>query len=203
MGPFFYFANPPRFPVQLGRPVLVSREQFEDCCCHQAFDFAVIRYSWDAMGGTDLDTRTALVEVEASVDGLDVGFGWNRHGAISGASGDYLVWGGDNTDPEGSEAVLIDFAKIAADFPALSEIKVRLRANWFGLRNSGDFILQFETWAAGVMTPIGTDFQNTGGTSVETLTLPRNVLSNVSGDVDGDDCGTLIFTTRSRTANIT
>lgn len=163
-----------------------------------AFDFAVIRYGWDSAGGSDLDTRTALVSVDASVDGVDVG--WSRSGTVAGVSGNYLSWGGDNTSPTGTEAVVVDFPKIATDFPALTYIRVRLRANWYGSRASGNFALQFATYLGGAMSASGTDFINTGGTLATNLNRPSNVTSNVASNVDGEDVATLTYHVPSRTA---
>lgn len=166
----------------------------------QPFDFAVIRYAWLDVDGRDLDTRTALLEVDASVNGQDVG--WARGGAISGTSGVYLQWGGDNTTSSGAEAVLVDFPKIALDFPSLIDIRVRMRANWYGERFTGAFTLQFATYLGGVMSQVGTDFENVGGTLVTNLSRPSNVVSNLASNVDGEDVATLIYHVASRTAEL-
>lgn len=163
-----------------------------------AFDFAIIRYTWSESGGRDLDTRTALVDVDASVNGDDVG--WNRGDTVAGVSGNYLTWGGDNVDPAGTEAVLVDFTRIATDFPSLTYIRLRFRANWFGTRASGSFTLQFATYAGGTMVQVAKDFENSGGTLVTSLTKPGNVGSNVADNVDGELVGTLVFHVPTRTA---
>ena len=41
----------------------------------QDFDFAVIRYIWDGNGGTDLDTRTRIINPARNID---VGWGTTR-----------------------------------------------------------------------------------------------------------------------------
>lgn len=164
------------------------------------FDFAVIRYAWLESDGRDLDTRTALIDVDASVNGQDVG--WSRGGTISGASGAYLQWGGDNTTASGAEAVLVDFPKIAADFPALTDIRVRMRANWYGERFTGAITLQFATYLGGSMNQVGTDFENSGGDLVTDLSRPANVASNVAADVDGEDVGVLVYHIATKTASI-
>ncbi len=168
------------------------------------FDFAIIRYSWTDTQGRDLDTRTALLDVDVSVDGRDVGWPSGTRGyTVSGVSGNYLQWGGDNTDPAGTESVLVDFTRIAADFPALADITVRMRANWYGARYTGDFTLQFATYLGGTMMADGTDFLNVGGAIVTDLSRPANVVSNIAGDVDGQDVATLTYHIATRTASLT
>jgi len=161
-----------------------------------AFDFAVIRYVWTLEGGTDLDTRTAIVDLDASVDGIDVG--WSRAANV----GAFLAWGGDNTSPGGSEAVLVDYPALIAAFPAATTIKIRLRANWYGTPGIGAISLQFETFAGGSMTPSGTDFSNSGGTGISSIDVARAITSHSASDVDGQDCGTLVFDVATRTANL-
>ncbi len=170
------------------------------------FDFAVIRYAWLEADGRDLDTRTALIEVDASVNGKDVG--WTdpslhlRNTTIGGTSGTYLHWGGDNTDFFGAEAVLVDFPKIATDFPALTDIRVRMRANWYGERFTGAITLQFATYLGGSMNQVGTDFEKFRGRPRYRPEPPANVTSNVAADVDGEDVGVLVYHIATKTASI-
>lgn len=177
------------------------------------FDFAVIRYAFAGADGRDLDTRTALMEADPSVNGRDLGWcqDGSRYGDFGGGDGavigvdftDYfLFWGGDNTGT-GVEACLVDFPRLTAAFPSLAQIKVRMRANWYGERYTGNCQLQFETYLGGAMSRDGYDFVNTGGVLVDSLSVPRNVVSNVADDVDGDDLGFLVYTVATKEGTIT
>ena len=164
----------------------------------QAFDFAVIRYQWAAADGRDLDTRTALVD--PAVEG-DVG--WSRQTQVpaSGAPGPFLMWGGDNTTPAGAEAVLVNFAAIAAAYPAAATITIRLRANWYGERDDGQINLQFATYLGGTMQgPVNYDFVNQDGAAVQVVNSSINVTSVGAANLDGMDCGTLVYTPATKAA---
>lgn len=172
------------------------------------FDFAVIRYNFTEEDGRDLDTRTALVDVDPAFNGRDVGYA--RYGDGGGSSGaiignnftDYfLYWGGDNMG-YGVEACLVDFKRIASAFPALSEIKVRMRAFWYSQKNSGNIQLQFETYLGGTMQHSGYDFINIGGELVTSLEVPRNVETQTSGYIDGDDLGFLVYDIATKEGSI-
>jgi Putative phage tail protein len=158
----------------------------------RAFDYAVIRYHWTPEGGDDLDTRTAILELDPSVDGQDVGWGGSRHTTVEGASGPYLTWNGDNTDA-GVEAVLIDCKRLVQDFPDKETCKFRLRANWYAERGTGDMSVTFTTYKGGTMAQEGFDFVNTGGTLVDEVTLPFNVTAFQAADVDGEDLTSLNY----------
>lgn len=171
------------------------------------FDFAVVRYIWTEDGGTDMDTRTAIIESgDEEIDGIDVG--WSRNVSVpfgieegDPTDGYFLVWGADNTG-FGNEAVLIDFKAISEAYPSLEEIKIRLRSFWYSTRNTGDFTLEFTTYLGGSMSQEGYDFVNLGGELVQQITVPRNTLLNDQADLDGDEAGLLLFDVESQTANI-
>ena len=170
------------------------------------FDFAIIRFNWTTANGRDLDTRTAIVSPTFDNSGVDVG--WDRQQLITGASGNYLTWGGDNTTTTGDEAVLVDFLKIIADFPSQPQIDIRLRAFWYGQSYSagGDasFELEFTTYKGGSMIPDGLDFINVGGVQVDHLTVQRQLTTDqVAANVDGEEIGHLIYTVATHNAIIT
>lgn len=164
------------------------------------FDFAVIRYKWNSGGGTDLDTRTAVIGSGESIDGNDVG--WSRGNSVSLGGSEVLTWGGDNTGSFGPEAVLVDFKKISEELPSLTSITIRLRSNWYSTRVSGDHTIEFETYLGGTMNQDGFDFINSGGILQQTFEVNRNAASNVAGDVDGSPQGTLVYEVSTQTANI-
>jgi len=193
------------FPTIGGRPALITREQFEGCCCQRVFDFTIIRYIWDAAGGADLDTRTAIINVDGSINGVTVGFA-NQSSVSAGgldlAPDPYLQWGGDNTDPAGSEAVIVDFTRLHADFPAVTPLDVRLRAHWYGAPVSGDFSIQLATYRGGGLEADGTDFVNVGGILTSEITLARNTLVRAADVPEGVDMGILRYDPIAKTATI-
>lgn len=121
----------------------------------------------DEPSGTDLDTRTAIVNSGTAEDGQDVG--WSRLTETP-----YLVWGGDNTDPIGSETVTVDLAAIR-DGLGLSSVDIRCRAFWYAEVGSGLVNLS----VAG------------GQDSSENFT----VTTQQSSDIDGEDLTVLTFDT--------
>lgn len=175
----------------------------------EPFDFAVIRYIWTEDGGTDLDTRTALVDSGLEWDNQDVG--WARAIRIpdpgeilpgcapsgAGTEGAWIIHGGDNCE-NGVEAILVDFQALADALPGQRYIYIRLRCFWYGTRNSGDMTLQFQTYDGGTMAQVGYDFINTGGADVQVLEKPRNVTVNISENTDGQNVGILRYDTHTR-----
>jgi hypothetical protein len=157
----------------------------------KAFDFAIVRYIWTSAGGTDLDTRTQVIEPYV---GYSVG--WSRYPEATG-----LEWGGDNTEI-GAEAVLIDFQEIANNNnkPSSSIIQVALSAFWYNICNSGDFTLEFETYLGGTMVSQGYDFVNNGGVLVDSFTVGKNTQIQQSADIDGERVATILYNPITRTA---
>lgn len=48
----------------------------------------------------------------------------------------------------------------------------------------------------------GYDFVNIGGELVSSLSVPRSVAIQVSGDIDGDDLGLLVYTVATKEGSI-
>jgi hypothetical protein len=157
---------------------------------NQPFDYALVRYTWTPNDGTDLDTRTAIIDPPRNVD-----VGWSR----SNTDGIYLTWGGDNTSPSGPEAVIIDFNQLAEDYQQ-EDFTIRLRLNWYGQRVSGNVGVQFQSFLGGTMQQSGTDFINVGGLLVNDAVVYVNCASNTAGNVDGSDIGTLVYDSTNKTA---
>ena len=149
----------------------------------EPFEFAVVRYEWTSLGGVDLDTRTNISQ--PPISGV---VGWDRDTQV----GQYLTWGGDNTET-GEESILIDFKKIDSDYPLEPLIKINLSAFWFEERNSGNFVLRFETYRGGTMTQNGYAFENSGGDLVQSEVLTRNVITQIDDDVDGELVGVIKY----------
>ena len=165
----------------------------------QEFDFAVIRYRWSSTGGTDLDTRTAIMDVDSSLNGRDLG--WSRYGDGGDSTGAYLgvsssnyymFWGGDNTS-DGVESLMVDFKKISSTFSLTSPFRIRLRANWYSQRYTGNFEISVTTYKGGSMTRSSRDFVNIGGVQKFISRITKNVTGPHSSNVDGDSCGFITY----------
>ena len=146
----------------------------------EEFDYLVVSYSWRSGNGQDLDTRTSIVEPSRNIE-----VGWARDSADS----DYLLWGGDNTAGEGSEAVLINTKDLINDFPNLKSVKVLLKAFWYSSVGDGRFSLNFKTYKGGTMSPDGYyNFLSVDGTLIDNFTITCYTSSQ---DKDGVPLGTL------------
>lgn len=157
------------------------------------FDFAIIRYIWTAGGGTDLDTRTYLMNPSRKEQTV----GWSR----AQSDGSYLRWGGDNTG-SGVEAILLDVARLAADFPAIDTFKISLNAYWFSSVLSGNLNVQFEMYKGGTMSQSGYDWINSGGQRTQTLTVACNTMQKQSDDIDGTPLVTLEYNPLTMVGNL-
>lgn len=175
------------------------------------FDFAVIRYSWTDLDGEDLDTGTSFTNLDPLYNNLPVGFCWSDQfgngpsvGPINSPTHQpYLLWGGDNTTPTGDEAVLFNAKQIGIDYPLLVSLTVNLTTNWYGIRLSGNLQIEFATYLGGTMTQVGTDFINSGGVLVDSITVDRNsvVIDTTCSSVDQQ--GTLVYNFSTKTGTIT
>jgi len=153
-------------------------------------DFLLIRYTWESSGGTDLDTRTWVNDPP-----IDFVVGWAR-----GASDDYITWGGDNTSPAGTEAVLVDVSKLIDDYPSQDVISVRTGAFWYGGRVSGNITVTLLAYKGGTMQRVGTDFVNVGGEETTRVDSPRNVaLQTRDSASDGEFLGNAIYNITDKT----
>ncbi len=185
---------------------------------NKPFDYLVIRYNLKDSNSSDIDTRTSLVNTSyqdmykednittnstiVPIDGNDVG--WARGTIISSTSGtSYLHWGGDNATSLGGESILVDFKQIGNDLSYLENIQVRLRAFFYTVKASGKIEIELATYKGGTMTQVGTDFQNVGGISVQSIKTDRTITTQMSSDINGDDLGTVIFNIENSNAILT
>lgn len=157
--------------------------------------FLILRYSWTSGAGTDLDTRTALVDIDDAIAGIDVGWGASRRTALADSLGaPFLTWSGDETGV-GTEAVAIDIERIVATFPELGSIRLRMRANWFSTRLTGDVGLEATVWQGIRLQAESASFTMAGGSVLAAATTTANAASNTAGDVDGSNLGYLVLAT--------
>jgi hypothetical protein len=144
--------------------------------------FAIISYQWQPENGRDLDTRTKLISPDFGGD-----VGWARDLTISGASGPYLVWQGDNTGFSGSEDVWIYFENLMEDFPAVDPFQIRLRAFWYGEAADGKINVKTRVWDT-------FESFNNGDPPSADIDKPYQLSSSgVFSNVDGEDVAILVF----------
>ena len=166
------------------------------------FDYAVIKYIWVTGNGTDLDTRTAMVDLpDPLYNQIDIGWARNGNGSMPGGgvyvgpstSNYYMWWSGDFQGTSGNEATLIDFIRLESSYPTLDELTIRIRAFWYGNRLNGDMQVNITTYKGGTMSKSGFNFVNTGGTLVSNITETYNMAISASANIDGEEIGTLTF----------
>jgi hypothetical protein len=153
------------------------------------FDYAVVRFIWGEPNGTDLDIRVSITDPARNV----------VVGADRAANdGTYLVWGGDNQQPYGQEAVLLGFNDLKNDYPALSIFDVSLEAFWYGIKRDGNMRVEFVSYKGGTMqqTPQH-DFINVGGQIVDSKSIWVNSQMQGGLELDGEEVATLVFNSAS------
>ena len=172
---------------------LLNLDAFERRIELDDFDFIVIRYIYEAVAGINLDTRTAIVDVDPSVDGDDVGFG--RGYQVGTFPNFYLQHAGDNTSSTGGqEVVLVNVKTITQMWPTVNPINIRLRAFWGDVRLNGLITIEFETYRGGAMIQVGDNFINDGGTQIDKAQIQRVVNSQGGGvSNDGEDMGIISY----------
>lgn len=154
------------------------------------FDYAVIRYIWDAEDGSDLDTRTQITKpfIEDRV-GWAVGNLVSAGSENSGIQDNYLTWGGDNRQ-YGVESVLLDLKLLAANNPNHTDIfEITLRTFWYLSVDLGNITLELETYRGGVMQDDGFNYINVGGEQVQTLQTTHNIFIQQSSNIPGQTIG--------------
>ena len=175
---------------------IISNSTFGD------FDYAVIKYIWTTGNGTDLDTRTATVDLpDSTYNQVDIGWGRYANGSMPtggyyvgpSTSNYYLWWSDDFTGSAGNESVLVNFINLESTYPTLQELSIRMRAFWYGNRINGDMQLNITTYKGGTMSKSGYNFINTGGTLVSNITETYNMGLAASANIDGEEIGTLTF----------
>jgi YVTN family beta-propeller protein len=190
---------------------------------NRPFDYLVVRYKLKDPVSRDIDTRTAIVDTGYSgdylengslvqpslggdlIDGNDIGYA--RGTTIANTSGvAYLDWGGDNTTSTGGEAILIDFFQISEDLNYLDTISIRLRAFFYAVIGNGQIEMELATYIGGNMVKDipNRDFINVGGNLVQSVTVDRQILTQISSGLeDGDELGTVVYNTSNSNAIIT
>ncbi|GEM_PF-3367799 len=145
---------------------------------YTGIDFLIVRYYWTS-GGTDLDTRTAIVDPNRNVD-----VGWSR----AATDEEFLVWGGDNVGI-GYEAALVNLRQLATEYPREGVFDIRMRAFWYGAFGDGNIHIEFTGYDGGKMVKDGYNWVNEGGVQLDQVTVDRVILTQTSSNNDGEDAG--------------
>lgn len=164
------------------------------------FDFVVIRYRWTTESGRDLDTLSGFIDTGTVHDKKWVGWSKGREVPESSGENGYIRWGGDNTGT-GVESILVNFKKMAEDNPSLPLIKIQFNAFWYSEKKTGNVEIQLETYLGGTMVRSGTDFINTGGRTVQSLILQRNVVERTQRSDINTSTNVAYVTYNPRTKN--
>lgn len=178
----------------------------------QPFDFLVIRDIWTAQGGQDLDTAIGLdgtgtpYDIDRTNNANWVGYNQTQANhttvAITGTPL-YIKWGGDNTQ-NGVEAALIDFKQFSADYSSLTSIMALVYGIWYASKASGAMQIQLQTYLGGTMSQSGFDFINTGGTTVDLITIDKVVTATgTTANINADQLiGTITYDTTTKKATL-
>ncbi|WP_428232482.1 DUF5977 domain-containing protein [Flavobacterium sp.] len=142
------------------------------------FDYMVVRYKWALGAGQDFDTYTGIVNTGTPLD--NKWMGWN-HGFNNEipqnalAENSYIMWAGDNQQANGVESCLVNFNKIAADYPALNTIQVRMAGSWYTRVGTGNIDVEIVTYLGGRMEKSGYDMINKSGILVDRKIFSKRV----------------------------
>lgn len=169
-------------------------------------DYVIIRFSWAATAGDDLDIVCGFINTGVSgVQDNTVGYGQGNDTVPDNTpvSTAYVFWNDDNTD-SGVEALSVNFTKLLADYPSISDNPLRFRINawWFQQRLDGIINLEFLAYSGG--TPlVGTQFNmlpGLGSTISDYVKLTINVTAtNTGGGATFNNTQTLGYINYNRT----
>jgi hypothetical protein len=156
-------------------------------------DYMVIEYTFDT--GLDLDTRTRVVQpsllsVENSTGDTYNYTGWGQGDSIP----NILEWGGDNTGT-GRESCVFKINNFKNDFPAISNILIDCRAQWFNQTGTTPVGLKITLYEGGTIQQVGFGFENPTATTstVLNLTLKSIALKSTSAVSIGDRIATINY----------
>lgn len=146
-------------------------------------DYIVIEYQFS--DGADLDTRTRLAVPSGSP-----WVGWGQ----SSNFGSILTWGGDNTG-NGYESAVLDITNFKSEYPAVSNITVDCRAQWYSTNGVSPVALAVTLYTGGSPVLSGFDWTNPTATSSTVLATVSKVIELHSNDPgsDGERVGVLQY----------
>jgi hypothetical protein len=143
-------------------------------------DYAVFTYEFS--NGSDLDTRTRVVEPNIGQTTQADYLGWglkpcqptNPAWSNTEIPPDALLdWAGDNTGI-GFESIFLDIKKLKLQYPGNDKFVVDLRCFWFGTVGTNPVVLNAKFYKGGTMIKGALPFQYTNPTAIETLEFTTN-----------------------------
>lgn len=175
------------------------------------FNYLVVRYKWALGAGKDFDTFTGFINTGTEWDNKYMGYGHLEGNELPKgtqlAENSYIMWAEDNMEVHGVESCLINFNKMAADYPTLNSIQIRMAGAWFRTVGTGNIDIEIITYLGGVMEKSGFDYINTkGGKKVQEITFSKHIPQPPTwvNDVDAvTNIGYITFTKSSSTGQIT
>jgi hypothetical protein len=104
----------------------------------------------------------------------------------------------------GVEAALIDLKQFSADYGSLSTIMTLIYGIWYASKASGAMQIQLQTYLGGTMSQSGFDFINTGGTTVDLITIDKVVTATgTTANINADQLiGTITYDTTTKKATL-
>lgn len=143
-------------------------------------DWMMITYTFT--DGTDLDTRTRLVQPLTTTY-----LGWGQSSFLGNSVTDFILrFGGDNTGT-GQEAVLLNVANYKAAYPSDANLKIDTRGQWFGSVGSNPVSLTMTLWKGGTPTLVGYSWTNS--TATDTFTFQSGGKQITFASTNGADLG--------------
>jgi hypothetical protein len=146
-------------------------------------DFLIVTYYFDSDAGTDLDTRTRLIN---PVSSDTLGFGFQNV-----ESSDLLRWAEDNTK-DGAESCLIDLRKFSKE----DIVQIDCSALWWRERNNGNITMVIQAYKGGAINLVNYEFKNSGGYKKGDFVYPDNIIrTNKTGNKKdpGQYIGTITY----------
>jgi len=150
--PYFVYTSPLRFPVILGRPVLVGYRDFVECCCQSELSLVVTSPSVLSWGSRSPGKyRVSYVSGAMIFGSVAAGFTWQVHRLSSGGIdlGPLVAWnGGSAIIGNGTGAYATQAAAEAANAGAIvqfahggGEITAQIFDTNYGDNTGGPIVL--------------------------------------------------------------
>ena len=155
-------------------------------------DYIVVSYEFE--DGQDLDTKTRIVTPDIGQDDAYKYIGYGSSDIYPEVGSEILIWGGDNTG-NGFETVLIDLLQLKSQYPGSTEVKIDMRALWYGSPGTLPVKAGVTLYKGGTMVADTDNYTFTNPTkfaSTEAVSLGTNVSAD-NNDSNGDRVSVLTY----------
>jgi hypothetical protein len=105
----------------------------------------------------------------------------------------YMQWSGDNVG-YGVESVLLNLN----EFGQNDLIRLNCKAFWYRRRDNGNMALEVKGYLGGTMSLNGYQFENTGGTLTKLVSFSKNIETQESLCIEGEDLGVVSYNKRTK-----